>query len=513
MKTLKFFTDTETTGLLAKLDQVLTYSVVLEEEGGQTVEELEQQIILKDNVLPNPKALMVNNINPFSKEWKNNSISEFEAYLKIKEVALKAKRENKRIILIAYNADFDKQMYLEMFARFGENFSDYFPVIWDPLPTAKKLIEQETIQTELIQATYSKAYRTSKLEAVYKALGYDSSKFQAHTALDDTRMLQMVAHGVYFLSTGKKLEEMQAHPDVYKVNDIVHIINDESLSGLVKKHVKVLFNDLTQQKLLVLDEELIKAQSPEGAIKWLNYYEIFDEIELDSIGSKRVENYFNSNHQIIMEVANTFLNKKEKKQAEKLDFSKVITLSEKVLASENKKKTIEELSEEEKDLLTLAESYAYGKYNKGWTREIEGPNYLIKSKKLKFGKYTLEMDPKGLYVLLDKEEEIIKTEKKTEIQDKFLNLLNLKREDQEFKDISKAIPSTKDFKNLKHPEGIKEEFENAKAEVFNGSNKAHKDLLTELLQYYKKKAPDTFKEVDLPSFKLDLSSLMKKKTV
>lgn len=31
---------------------------------------------------------------------------------------------------------------------------------------------------------------TSKLEEVYKALGYDSSSFKAHTALDDTLMLQ-----------------------------------------------------------------------------------------------------------------------------------------------------------------------------------------------------------------------------------------------------------------------------------------------------------------------------------
>lgn len=180
--------------------------------------------------------------------------------------------------------------------------------------------------------------------------------------------------------------------------------------------------------------------------------------------------------------------------------------------SENKKKTFQDLNEEELNILDMAEDYSFGRYSKGWSREIKGPNYLTKVEEMKLrGPVSIGLDPIGLYRLMNDKEEVLVTEKKTLIQEQLLVLFGVDKDHEEYKLIVKKIPSVTKFKNLKHPKSLLEEFENAKAEVFSGSDKFKKDLITDLLQFYKKKAPDIYGEISLPSFKLDLSSLLKKK--
>lgn len=261
MKTIKWFTDTETTGLLKSLDQILSFSVVLE-KGAETEEAYEKNVLLKDNILPNPNALLVNKINPFSSAWKNSAMTEYEAYLHLKNMFNQYRQAGYRIVMIAYNLEFDEIMYKDLFYRYGDNLDNYISVKFDPLITVKKLIEQGKLITKEVQTTFSKSYMTSKLEEVYKALGYDSSSFKAHTALDDTLMLQMVAHGIYYLALDKKLDELEAHPENYVVNQVVHVICEDEKIGVHKKYFKVLLNDLENHRLLVLDDQMTSASSP-----------------------------------------------------------------------------------------------------------------------------------------------------------------------------------------------------------------------------------------------------------
>lgn len=511
MKTIKWFTDTETTGLVKLLEQILSFSVVLE-ENADTVQAYEKTVLLKDNVLPHPSALLVNKINPFASQWKHNSMSEYEAYLHLKNLFIKYKQAGYRIVMIAYNLEFDDNMYQEMFHRYGDDLNNYICTKFDPLITVKKLIEQGKLVTKEVQTTFSKSYMTSKLEEVYKALGYDSSSFKAHTALDDTLMLQMVTHGIYYLALDKKLDELTASPENYSLNQVVQVISEDEKMGVHKKFFKVLYNDIENQRLLVLDDQATQASSPEGSVRFASYGEILDELSTDAKEQVRVDSYYNQHQLIITEAANALLNKKEAKKATPADFSKIEALVEKMNQVENKKKAYAELSPEELAIEEKAEQLSFGKYGKGWTREVLGPNYLTKVQELKLkGALSIGLDPIGTYRLMQNKEEILVTEKKTEIQEKLLALMETTKENEEYKAIVKSIPSVTKFKNAKHPKNLLEDFENAKADVFQGSDKFKKDLISDLLQYYKKKSPEVFGEVTLPSFKLDLSSLLKKK--
>lgn len=511
MKTIKWFTDTETTGLLKSLDQILSFSVVLE-KGAETAEAYEKNVLLKDNILPNPNALLVNKINPFSSAWKNSAFTEYEAYLHLKNMFIQYRQEGYRIVMIAYNLEFDEIMYKDLFSRYGDNLDNYIAVKFDPLITVKKLIEQGKLITKEVQTTFSKSYMTSKLEEVYKALGYDSSTFKAHTALDDTLMLQMVAHGVYYLALDKKLDELEAHPENYVVNQVVHVICEDEKIGVHKKYFKVLLNDLENHRLLVLDDQMTSASSPEASVRFVPYSEILDEDEANDKDQLRIDTYYTQHQLVITEAANALILKKESKKAIGTDFSKVEELALKMNQADNKKKAYQELTEEELSLIDTAEDYSFGKYSKGWSREIKGPNYLTKVEEMKLrGPVSIGLDPIGLYRLTNDKEEVLVTEKKTLIQEQLLVLFGVEKDHEEYKLIVKKIPSITKFKNLKHPKSLLEEFENAKAEVFSGSDKFKKDLITDLLQFYKKKAPDIYGDIGLPSFKLDLSSLLKKK--
>lgn len=510
MKTLKFFTDTETTGLLGEVEQVLTFSVVLEKPSSVVSAEYERKIKLKKNVLPNPRALLVNNLNPFIESFKKEAMTEYEAYEHLKKIAEDGLSEGFRILVVAYNAEYDRNMYDYMFKRFGDKIIKHYPLWWDPLPTARRLIDEGVIETEEVRTAY-KTYRTAKLEAVYKALGNDAS-FKAHSALDDTKMLQMAAHGIYQLATGKKLEDMGTNPESYKALDNVFMILDDDKVGLQKRLMKVLYNDIDKKTLVVLDSEVaLNQNSTEKPVKTMSYYEIIDELPLDQKDSNRLDNYYQSYQVGITEQVNEFLNKKEKKPVKEADFNLVVELAMKFKDSTAKKTLFKSLTEEERELVPLAEDYLQGRFETGFIRDVKGQDYLTKIEELKLSSLTLKLDPKGLYILMNQDQEIVSTEKRTVIQEKVAEALGLKKDDAEFKELNKQIPYVKEFKNAKHPEGLLKEYEDIKGEVFNGANKDHKDLLTDLLSYFKEQAPEVFGSVSLPSFKLDLSSFLKKK--
>ena len=510
MKTLKFFTDTETTGLLGDAEQILTFSVVLEKPSSVISAEYEKKIFLKPGMLPNPSALLVNNLNPFTAEYKKDAIPEFLAYEHLKEIAASAKQENYRVLVVAYNAEYDKNMYGHMFSRCGDKLEKHFALWWDPLPTARKLIDEGHILTEEVRTAY-KTYRTAKLEAVYKALG-NEVVFKAHSALDDTKMLQIVAHSLYHMATGKKLEDMQTHPDSYKVGENVLMVFDDDKIGLHFKLMKILFNDLDKRQVIVLEAETAyNGTATEKAVKVIPYDQILDELPLDQKEVDRLDSHYQSFQVKYTEQVNEHLAKKDKKPVKEADFSEVIRLAEKLHHTTALKTAIKSLSEEEKEILSQAETYALAKYGKGWSREVKGENYLSAVISMPLDRLTLKLDPIGKFILLDGEVELLNTDKRTQIQDKILEVLSLKKEDEAYKALNKQIPSAKEFTNPKHPKTMMEEYERMKGDVFNGANKEHKDLFTDLLQYYKKEAPEVFSSVSLPSFNLNLQSFLKKK--
>lgn len=562
---IKFYTDTETTGLDHLYDQILSYSAIIEDSKGKNIEEYEKTVKLKNNILPDPKSLIINNINPFSKDYISNAFKEIDLQADLMRIANKAYK----CIFIAYNANFDINMYHALFSRLGYNFNRYFPVIWDPLVDAKKLVEKGIIITpEIIRGT--KSYRTSKLEEVFKALGNDSSTFNAHSALDDTRMLQTVAHGVFFLATQRELSKINPIPHTYQENEIYAIVYNDEEQGLITKYVKIIQNINKNSCLYVLNSE--------EQTEIIDYHRIFDQYEFEGklaeqlllvdidplkqdeeniIIKRHTKHYINHINEIKNHAKHIFEIKDDLEQL-KL-YIKNLDL-----------KTIKEI-----------EDYSFSEYNEFVLEKIYGLEYKIKIDKIQLSnKIFVEADPVGIFRLINEDKIVLETVKKTEIDKLAKELLEIElseddkkyvfkfvdtvvnegyvkddifilekhtdkenkffirdirqssriieedydkdkleermiwwyskvREDR-IKTLIKKIPSLKNFEISKHPKHLLDEYNEVKVEVFQTSNKLQKEILKDLLDYYKTKYPSIFKDVTLPNFQLNLASFLKK---
>lgn len=137
----------------------------------------------------------------------------------------------------------------------------------------------------------------------------------------------MVAHGIYYLALDKKLDELEAHPENYVVNQVVHVICEDEKIGVHKKYFKVLLNDLENHRLLVLDDQMTSASSPEASVRFVPYSEILDEDEANSKDQLRIDTYYTQHQLIITEAANALILKKEGKKATPIDFAKVEELA------------------------------------------------------------------------------------------------------------------------------------------------------------------------------------------
>ena len=175
-------------------------------------------------------------------------------------------------------------------------------------------------------------------------------------------------------------------------------------------------------------------------------------------------------------------------------------------------KNVEKYKKEESENLEKAEHLAYAQHNKGWNTEIHGEGFNNSHQTVyNDNNFKIALNPLGgEFVVVKDDKEVLTTKKKTEV----LELLDkdgviLKGSD-EYKKINTLLIPSKQFDNPKHILKIKEEFNLVKKDVFNGANKFHKEILTDYLTYLKRLYPETFKDVSLPSYKLNLSSFVKK---
>lgn len=503
-----FFTDTETTGVIKNhYEQILDYAAVCVEKGN-IIDLVNQEIILKNNILPNPKALLINNINPFTKEWAKKAISENQAVDHFINLYLKYKGQGKRVILIAYNAEFDENMFSEQFERNGKNFKKLVDAIFDPLPLARRLINDKKIKTKEMKGFKGDTYQSAKLEDVYNGLGFSSGDINAHNALEDTKMLATVANKLYYLLTGKELAEVESHPENYKEGECQTIQFLNKQMDLEEKTILVLKNDPVSQTLWVLDSEKSSdtAQALTKAILEISYNQVFDEMMLDIKKSKIVQNFYN---QKSSEIKALKLEKNEDQSLDIKNFDEVKKIMEECL---NDSKNVEKYKKEDSDLLEKAEHLSYAIHNKGWNSEIHGEGFNNSHQMIyNDNSFKISLNPLGgEFVVLKDDKEVLTTKKKTEV----LELLDkggviLKGSD-EYKKINAFLIPSKQFENPKHILKIKEEFNLVKKDVFNGANKFHKEILTDYLAHLKQLYPETFKDVSLPSYKLNLSSFVKK---
>lgn len=515
MKTLFFFADTETTGLLKHRDQNLSYAMVLC-DGDETLIEKEVKIRIKDNIYPNPAALLVNNINPFDPAFVNESMSEYDAAHLLANTLLEYKSKGYRIVLIAYNAQFDVDMFEAMFNRCGINMDALISFTYDPLITAKALVADGTLKTREVQTGYGgKSYKSAKLEDVYNALGYSSDKITAHNALEDTKMLKTACMKLYLLFCGKTLDEAKVDLSTFTEKEVKTIVYSDKLDLKIKTVMILRSAKPENMKLetgfFALDYDLVSANPGEikSNIIHLDPKLIFDEIDLRSNQYTKLQNFFSQNPSAIMEAAN-------KLNFPKMDLSTGIT--HEVLSFGQVENTADKkikdpsavLTEQEQAVEALAEEYAYARFNKGWTSTLKGKNHENESKKITIDDETVvELNTTGIYYVRINDVAVLGSEKKSEVLEYLSTNGKIESGTELYKKLSSFLVPAKSFKNSKHPNFLIKEFNDKKTEVFNGANKLHKETLKNLLEHYKKLNPEPFKDLTTPEFKLNLNIFKK----
>lgn len=523
MKKIYAFGDTETTGTLYSDDQILDYATVFMEKN-TILEEINHEIILKNNNVPNPKALLVNNLNPFSQEYKAKSITEYKAVnLFIDEVSkYKKDPEVGSILFMYYNAPFDIQMFDSTFKRCGKDFNKLVPMVFDLYILAKHLIDKGLLKTKKTDFGFS-----GKLGDVYEGLGFSKNSMNAHNALGDTIILPAIANKMYMLYNGKEMSEIDIDPSTFQELSIQSIVFLTPLSlsrsrnlQLVNKTFLILKNDIENRELHVVDSEKLTnaAIDLNKAKEIISYAQVFDETLIDTSKTKVCQKYITDNR---LAVTNFVKEIKFDKKDESLDlpnFNKVIELCEKLRSTQNLTLShLDSLSEEEKSLLNQAEDYCYSKYNSGWSVSLKGAYYKDEIKHLHtISDVNIQLDPvKGEFLVSNKESNAVEFSGTTKsVVLKFLiDKKGLENKSDEYKKINNILSQYKELENEKSLVKILAEFDKEKIDTFNGANKLHKEILTSLLTFYKLHYPKFFNDVKLPNFSLNLAAFKKKENV
>lgn len=510
MKTLLVFNDTETTGITKKAhkrysvyhkEQILSYAVVICEKDPTPLFEKEVKIKMKDNVVPHPSALLVNNINPFSKEWDKEALSEFDGAQFLFNTIKGYKEQGYKIVFIAYNAEYDESLFSDMLTRCGINFHGLFDAIFDPLPMARQMVKDGLIKTVEKQGFGGKTWQSSSLEDVYNGLGFSSKDLTAHNALVDTRMLKDVVFKLYYLFAEKDLEEIDSDMTGLAIGDVREFIVHED-HELIKRSGKIL--KMEEKSVTILSHDHIK--EAKGSIKAslvkIPLTQIFDINESPVNKLKFVNDYYNQYSDAILPEVDKVKNTVVEVSPVLEDFSEVKKVMEKKLKGE---------SVEDSTLLSYAEDLSYAMNNKGWSVLEKGKNYENDPVTLKVTEeIQVILNPVGEFSLVKDGKTVLTSEKKTEILAK-VKELGVEAGTPAYKELNSNMGTIKDLTSVKHPKDIINEFNQKKTEVFNGANMLHKETLKGLKEFLYRNNPDAYKDLSLPDFKLNLSAFMKKK--
>jgi DNA polymerase III epsilon subunit-like protein len=306
LKYYRFWADTETTGIKPEFSQILEYGIIVEDSLGQFVEKLEVKLLLRPFINPSKEALAINNIDPYSSEWKAGAISEEQAAEKLAALCEKYTVEGLKPVMCAYNADFDADHIKQMFFRHGIIFEACFcSALIDPLKTAKWMVKNGMIKTRMItkevKGRKPSSYASSKLVDVAEALGVSTGK-EAHRALNDVETMILATRAMYKQIFAKDMVNQTFNLNKVAFEKTYNLIMESNLDGLKARPVKILRNDFDQKQLTVvdlLDYEKI-GLSPSN-VKTFNYNVIFDETEIDSESLSKLEYIYDSNKSFYME--------------------------------------------------------------------------------------------------------------------------------------------------------------------------------------------------------------------
>lgn len=534
--------DTETTGLESSVDQIIQAGFVVDDASGNEVERVEFLVKLKDGVIPSPVALTKNKLNPFSKKWKKQAITENQLAEKFAQLAEKynttlinAKKSGKPIpevgspeynrgkpIVAAYNAPFDKGFTAITMARAGRKLSDYVSKSWiNPMMTAKKLITAGKLTTKLND--YDR--QSAALGAVAEAYGIKFEGDGAHTAVSDATVMKK-AHKIMFKeATGYEMHEVFTDPSDFKEGEVYHLITDSASSGVKTRHVHVLKNDPEKGQIIALDEDDIRknGELKDSAIRTFNYDTIVGEKNVDDQSAISLNAYVKTRSEEIGTWFKAALTKAKKSSAsdevfdeDTRNFDLIEGIAERMVKATDKRSEFSNCYADlmakfnndhinAKTVLTKAERLAQAKGHKGWSREInpektvpvllhdDGKNFLKvalhPSGEFKVG---LDYEKNGEVYNLSQPCKDAKAIKKL-LEDKDIDLEN-------FKDFLADLPTKSEFKDPKHPLAMEEELKKALAYLkINKDETEVQNAVGGVLKLLKEASPTLYaKYKDLP---------------
>jgi hypothetical protein len=479
-KAFRFWTDTETTGFGHYHDQILELAGVIDDPEGNIVEEFEFKIKLKHNILPGPKAMMVNKINPYSKKWVSESLVENEVAKRFDALVRKyTTKAGVKPIFTAYSADFDKDKCAVMLSHNGLSFSKIFnKSVIDPLVTARKLTSTGKLKTK-DQEYYGKISQSAKLGDVADALGI---KFEgeSHRALADAKVMRLATKKLFKLATGYEMDGLSASPKNFEIGNVVKLITDSKSSGAKVRHVYILANNVEREYIIVIDEDDIKQNGgfKDSSVRQFNYSTIVGEVDADFQAKESIE-------KIALEkkdAAEVLMHKKIKADSddhtefdvEESDFSIIEQVQEYMSKSPDKKTAYEYLSKEleikfkgnkstTKFILTRAESLACAKGLTGWTRELFPQiGVRVLENIMKPTELRVALHPKGHYTIgLNYEHKGIPAKELRDCKTKkdIQTFINAKiGKSPEMVEFINSLPNKEHFEDPKHPSVLEEDF-------------------------------------------------------
>lgn len=140
-----FFFDSETSGLNPKENQMLEFYGKIVKDG-ETLDEITVSLLPEEKI--EKTALTINKIDPYSEEWKRNSVSQDRAANLISEFLEKYSKKGP-IVFCAYRAEFDFSFLSALLNKAGLFEKVRFSGIFDPLNLSRHLTESKKLETKI----------------------------------------------------------------------------------------------------------------------------------------------------------------------------------------------------------------------------------------------------------------------------------------------------------------------------------------------------------------------------
>lgn len=519
MKGKRIWLDTETTGFDPMKDQILELAAIAEEDGKE-IERLEIKFKLKQNIFPSPQALLVNKINPYSKAWVNEALTENEAIEKLCFFLKRHEKDGVKPSLCAYNADFDKDMIAASMARNGKSFKDHFNrSSFDPLQTARILVQSGQIKTKIKTYPGGRTVPSSSLEDVAQALNV-IYKGEAHRAMTDVEVLKEVSKVIFKMASQKDMDTIEIDQKTFQVGEVYKVISDSRSSGVKTRHILVLDNSVENERLIAIDEDDLKLKKKfdKTAVRKFNYGTLIGVLEKDNQVKTELIAILNTNEvkiKALIEEAKSQLSQDDSKDfrfdGDIKDFNLIKKVQSRMEKATNKDASFHSLLTELKTRLDEETSLQI-LYKANYLHCALGHESFLKENKqgiklevYKDGNFELRvgLHPLGHYavgVTFDKAGKLNKELKDLKNKKDFSSFLRGKTLiDEKLEAFLKNLKAVEDFKDLKHPHVIEQNLKTAlDALKVKEHSLEQKAAITGLLSQLKKAYPETFKNYKAP---------------